>query len=142
MERADVAGHAGADEEASVDTEQALLERIRARLEQDGDVLRLTDRKVKAELLHRVAKLAAEEAFGPCEPPTWERGRTRPLATTEFDDPRDVVIGRLARILGAADGGHHAASYDALITAARRQQKSRPSGIEMPNVERSTAHEG
>jgi hypothetical protein len=117
------------DEGETVETDQALFERIRMRLEQDADVLRLTNRKVKSELLYRVAKLAAEEAEGPADPATWERGRTRPLATPKYDDPRDVLIGRLARLLDVADGGHHAASYDALLSAACRLVKT-PSGGE------------
>lgn len=35
-------------------------------------------------------------------------------------DPRDELIGRLAVILGVADAGRRAASYDALISAAQR----------------------
>lgn len=103
-----------------METEQEMFERIRARLETDADVLRLTDRKIKSALLNRVAKLAAQEALMPPRPVTWERARTRPLAVPAYDDPRDVIIGRLARILGVADGGHHAASFDALLNAAQR----------------------
>lgn len=103
-----------------MDSEQELFERIRSRLEKDADVLRLIDRKVKSQLLHRVAKLAAEEAKRSPESLTWEKARTRPLATPEFDDPRDVLIGRLARMLDVADGGHHAASYNAIVGATRQ----------------------
>lgn len=115
---ADVAGP-GADEGETVDADQELFERIRSRLEQDADVLRWTDRKTRQQLLHRVAQLAAEEASAEPQSATWETARTRPLATPELDDPRDVLIGRLARILDVADGGHHSASYNALIAAAQ-----------------------
>lgn len=123
MEHADVAGHDGVNEGESVDADQKLFERIRRRLEQDADVLRLTDRKSRQWLLYRVALLAAEEAQAAPQPARWESARTRPLATPDLDDPRDVLIGRLARILGAADGGHHAASFDALIGAATRHER-------------------
>lgn len=103
-----------------MDGDQELFERIRSRLQQDADVLRWSDRKTRQQLLHRVAQLAAEEARGEPELPTWETARTRPLARPELDDPRDVLIGRLARILDVADGGHHSASYNALIDAVRR----------------------
>ena len=107
-----------------METEQELLDRIRVRLEKDADVLRLTDRKVKAELLYRVAKLAAEEAQTPAARKHWADARTRPLAHPDYDDPRDVLIGRLARVLDVADGGHHAASYHAILAAAHVLQTS------------------
>ena len=101
-----------------MDTDQALFERIRSRLEQDADVMRWTDRTTRHQVLHRVAQLAAQEAHAERQPATWETARTRPLATPELDDPRDVLIGRLARVLDVADGGHHAGSYSALLAAA------------------------
>jgi hypothetical protein len=103
-----------------MDTDQAMFERIRARLEKDADVVRLTDRRTRQQLLHRISQLAAEEALAPPQALPWEEARTRPLATPDYDDPRDVVIGRLSRILGVADGGHHTASYAALMSAAQR----------------------
>lgn len=113
-----IAGHS--DEGETVDVNQELFERIRARLEQDADVLRWTDRKTRQQLLHRVAQLAAKEAQAESQPATWETARTRPLATPELDDPRDVLIGRLARVLDVADGGHHGASFPAILDSARK----------------------
>lgn len=98
----------------------ALVERVRARLETDGTVVGGTDRTKRAEVLHRAAQLAVEELTVSGHPATWTTARTRPRATPDVDDPRDVLIGRLAVILGVADLGYRAASYDALISAARR----------------------
>lgn len=106
-------------------TDQELFERIRSRLEQDADVIHWTARKTRQQLLHRVAQLAAEEAQSQPRPATWESARTRPLSTPEIDDPRDVLIGRLARILDVSDGGHHSASYSALLSAAHRLSRDR-----------------
>lgn len=97
----------------------ALVQRVRARLETDGTVIRGTDKNKRPEVLHRAAQLAVEELTVTEHPITWVSARTRPRATPNFDDPRDVLIGRLAVILGAADGGHHPASYSAMVSAAK-----------------------
>ena len=111
------------------EVDQALVERVRARLEQDGQLVRGTEKTARPATMRRAAQLAVEEITGNGRPVTWATARTRPRATPDVDDPRDVLIGRLAVILGAADGGHHAASYDALIAAAHRiATASRASG--------------
>lgn len=101
------------------EVDQALVERVRARLEKDGQMIRGTEKAARPLTMHRAARLAVEEPTGDGHPITWSSARTRPRATPDVDDPRDVLIGRLAVILGVADGGHHAASYDALVSAAR-----------------------
>lgn len=75
-------------------------------------------RHLPRSLLDYIAHVVSTEAHSVMYP-TWENQRTKPLAVDD-DDPRDVLIGRLSTILSVADGGHHAASYDALIAAARR----------------------
>lgn len=104
----------------TVEVDQALVERVRARLEQDGQVIRGTEKMARPATLHRAAQLAVEELTLSEHPITWASARTRPRAASASEDPRDVLIGRLAVILGAADGGHHPASFDALVSAARR----------------------
>lgn len=106
-------------EQRSMAPDPELVDAIRRRLERDGQVIRQTKRETRPELIHRVATLATEVAAAPDALASWEWRRTRPLATPELDDPRDVLIGRLAVILGVADGGHHNASYDAVISAAK-----------------------
>lgn len=107
----------GGDE---VKADPALVERVRARLETDGTVVGGTDRTKRPEVLHRAAQLAVEELTVSGHPLTWTTARTMPRATLEVDDPRDVLIGRLAVILGAADLGHRGASFDAVLCAAQR----------------------
>jgi hypothetical protein len=102
------------------EVDQTLVERVRARLEQDGQMIKGTEKQARPETMRRAAQLAVEELTGDGHPITWSTARSRPRATPDLDDPRDVLIGRLAVILGAADGGHHAASYDAVVAAARR----------------------
>ncbi|NYD38560.1 hypothetical protein [Actinomycetospora corticicola] len=106
-----------ADEEAA-----AMVDQIRRRYEQDGLMLAGTVRKRRPEVLHRAATLALEEMQAGPTPATWETARTRPYASEELDDPRDVLIGRLAAILGVVDGGYHPASYPAMLAAARELQ--------------------
>ena len=108
-----------------VDVESALVERVRARLEQDGQVIRGTEKTARPTTITRAARVAVEELMQSEQPPTWTTARTRPRATPEIDDPRDVLIGRLAVILGVADGGHHAASFDAVLSAARALSRDR-----------------
>ena len=99
--------------------DQALVERVRARLESDGAVIDGTDKSKRSEVLRRAARLAVEELTVSEHPVTWVTARTRPQARTGLEDPRDVLIGRLAVILGVADLGFRAASYDAVLSAAR-----------------------
>lgn len=108
--------------EEDVEVNQVLVERVRARLEQDGQMIRGTEKMARPKTMHRAAQLAVEELTVAEHPISWNTARTRPRATPEADDPRDVLIGRLAVILGVADGGHHAASYDALLSAAQRMR--------------------
>jgi hypothetical protein len=110
----------------SVEVNQALVERVRARLEQDGEVIRGTDKTTRRATLHRAARLAVEEVTASPHPITWETARTRPGASPGTDDPRDVLIGRLAVILGVADLGYRSASYDAVVGAAQRLRAERP----------------
>ncbi|NYD33962.1 hypothetical protein [Actinomycetospora corticicola] len=108
------------DENSAAD--EATVDQIRRRYEQDGLMLAGTVRKRRPEVLHRAAALAVEEMQAGPTPATWETARTRPYATDELDDPRDVLIGRLAAILGVVDGGYHPASYPAMLSAARQLQ--------------------
>lgn len=108
------------DEETAADeATAAMVDQIRRRYEQDGLMLSGTVRKRRPEVLHRAATLALEEVQAGPKPATWESARTRPYASDELDDPRDVLIGRLAAILGVVDGGYHPASYPAMLAAAR-----------------------
>lgn len=102
------------------EVDQALVERVRGRLETDGEVIRGTGKASRRATLHRAAELAVEELSTSPHPITWQSARTRPQATAETDDPRDVLIGRLAVILGVADLGYRAASYDAVVSAAQK----------------------
>lgn len=102
---------------------QALVERVRTRLEQDGQMIRDTEKSARPVTMHRAAQLAVEELIGAGHPVTWSTARTRPRAVPDIDDPRDVLIGRLAVIFGVSDGGHHAASYAALLSAAQRASR-------------------
>ena len=87
---------------ATPDAEQELFQRNRARLEKGADGLQSTDRKVKAALLYRVAKLVAQKAQVCPELPDGA-ARTRPLPRPGFDNLLDVLIGRLARLFNVAD---------------------------------------
>src|ERR1700710_150578 len=104
--------------DGSGEGDQALVERVRARLEMDGQMIKGTNKLARSATMQRAAQLAVEELTGEGHPITWTTARTRPRATYDVDDPRDVLIGRLAVVLGVADGGHHAASFDALLAAA------------------------
>lgn len=110
------------DSSAADEAMAAMVDQIRRRYEQDGLMLAGTVRKRRPEVLHRAATLALEELQAGPKPATWESARTRPYATDELDDPRDVLIGRLAAVLGVVDGGFHPASYPAMLAAARRLQ--------------------
>ncbi|GAA4740028.1 hypothetical protein [Actinomycetospora chibensis] len=112
------------------EADQALVERVRARLEQDGQMIRGTEKSARPVTMHRAAQLAVEELTGEGHPITWTTARTRPRAISDADDPRDVLIGRLAVILGVADGGHHPASFDAVLSAAQRATRARVSTSE------------
>ena len=111
------------DEDRETDqVNAALVDQIRRRYEQDGLMLAGIKRDRRPEVLHRAATLAVEEMQAGPKPATWETARTRPYASDELDDPRDVLIGRLAAILGVVDGGYHPASYHAMLAAARHLQ--------------------
>lgn len=120
------------DEGAAVDeATDAMVDQIRRRYEQDGLMLAGTVRKRRPEVLHRAATLALEEMQAGPKPATWETARTRPYASDELDDPRNVLIGRLAAVLGVVDGGYHPASYPAMLAAAQKL-RSRLSALQAP----------
>lgn len=82
--------------------------------------VRRTNKASRRATLHRAATLAVEELTASAHPITRETARARPGASSDTDDPRDVLIGRLAVILGVADLGYRSASYEAVLAAARR----------------------
>lgn len=102
-----------------IEVDQALVDRVRTRLENDGAIIDGTDKSKRSEVLRRAAWIAVEELSVSEHPITWATARTRPQARTGLEDPRDVLIGRLSVILGVADLGFRAASYDAILSAAR-----------------------